>query len=148
MASRLCCLTTEWKGHWLKTIMPFFSKDTGTKNRLEQLFATRLRLVEVKEQSEEGSNRSTCLKINNHLPFSQNVPFPVYPGRHVQLNIPIVSVQVASVWQLWVISEHSLTEKQKKSIPIWRRMLRSTPRELFKKFSSSDEVFLLGFTVH
>ena len=46
------------------------------------------------------------------LRLSQKLPFPEYPGWHVQLNIPIVSVQVASVWQLCIISQHSLTEEK------------------------------------
>ena len=45
-------------------------------------------------------------------PFSQKVPFPEYPGWHVQLNIPIVSTHIPSAWQLWSISVHSLTTQR------------------------------------
>ena len=45
----------------------------------------------------------------------QCVPFQEYPCWHVQLNPPGILVHFASVWQVWVISWHSLTSGMTKS---------------------------------
>ena len=55
---------------------------------------------------------SISMQTSLDSPFSQKVPFPEYPGWHVQLNIPIVSTHIPSAWQLWSISVHSLTTQR------------------------------------
>ena len=36
-----------------------------------------------------------------------SVPFPIYPGLHMQLKLPTVLIQFAWIWQLWVSEVHS-----------------------------------------
>ena len=64
-----------------------------------------------------------------NLPFSQNVPFPWYPGRQEQLNEPPMLLQLALLWQLWRSSEHSSTEERKSTSEGWT--LCSTKLKLF-----------------
>ena len=52
-------------------------------------------------------------KFSKDLPFSQEVPLPVNPVRHVQTNDPAVSMQSAWVEQLCRSYVHSSTATER-----------------------------------
>ena len=54
-----------------------------------------------------------ALGIAYDLPV-HDVPFPVYPGLHVQLYDPSVLLQKALTSQLWAMAVHSLISEKRK----------------------------------
>ena len=61
---------------------------------------------------------------HDYLPV-HDVPFPVYPGLHVQLKDPSVLLQKALTSQLWALGVHSLISgwREKDALVFVKRLL-------------------------
>ena len=62
---------------------------------------------------------NTVLQVLVVLPV-HDVPFPVYPGLHVQLKDPSVLLQKALESQLWTLVVHSLISERKVKTPYFQ----------------------------